>query len=102
MSNLGAFVAIALFIIGQTLALLKWMSNNSKGLAVLATKFDERTEAMSKELENVNETLKVLALADARIAAAERAAGTADLRVGVVERVVADHEMRLRDLEKKG
>ncbi len=83
----GLAVTGAIFLFGQTVALFKWIKALERGNAEFMASMNVRTELMSDDLKDVNDTLKRLADTSWRISSAETS--------------IKDHEARLRRLESE-
>lgn len=78
---IGIVVTVMLFLIGHSIALFKWIKSSGEWMS----RMDERTNAVVGDLRKVNRSLELLA--------------TADYRISQMEKNVADHEERIRELE---
>lgn len=78
---LGIAITVILFFVAQSIALFKWIKSSGEWMS----RMEERTSAIVGDLKKVNKSLELLA--------------TADYRISQMEKNVADHEERIRELE---
>lgn len=78
---LGIAITVILFFVAQSIAFFKWIKSSGEWMS----RMEERTSAIVGDLRKVNKSLELLA--------------TADYRISQMEKNVADHEERLRELE---